>query len=131
MSFANRTNRGIFNTKEDNQASNIFGARGMTITHIPKAKILTTKLSLIDRVKKQLLHRFERKSAALIWPHNYEIQLMPTHRPKVDAATLRKDLRLANMVGVTSTSALGSSGRYWFANKATREKLSQTSSNLG
>jgi hypothetical protein len=131
MTFANRTNRGIFNAKGNNQASNIFGARGMTIMHIPKAQILTTKLSLIDLIKKQLLRRFERKNAALIWPHNYEIQLMPTHRPKVDAPTLRKDRRLAPMAGVSSVSAIGSSGRYWFANKATREKLAQTSSNLG
>jgi hypothetical protein len=130
MTPANRTNRGIFNAKGNNQTSNIFGERSMTITHIPK-EIMATKLSLIDLVKKQLLRRFERKSAALIWPHNYEIQLMPSHRPTVDAPALRTDRRLAPMAGVSSVSAVGSSGRYWFANKATREKLAQTSSNLG
>jgi hypothetical protein len=131
MTFANRTNRGILNAKEIKQSSNLFGARGMTITHIPKVQTLTTRLSLIDRVKKQLLRSFERKNVALVWPHSYEIQLMPTHSPKVSSPSLNQNGRLSTRARTVSMGGLGFSGRYWFANNATREKLAQTSSNLG
>jgi hypothetical protein len=131
MNFANLTNRGIFNSKGTKQPSNLFGARGMTITHIPKAQVLTTRLSLIDRVKKQLLRGFERKDVAMIWPHSYEIQMIPTHRPKAGSPSLQQGGRPLARGGAVSTNASGFSGRYRFANKATREKLAQTSSNLG
>jgi len=90
MTFANRTKRSLFNAKGIKQPSNLFGARGMTIAHIPKAQTLTTKLCLIDRVKKQLLHGFQRRDVALVWPHSFEIQLMPMHPTKVSTPSLRE-----------------------------------------
>jgi hypothetical protein len=131
MTFANRTNLEIYNTKGIKQPSNLFGARGMTITHIPKAQILTTRLSLIDRVKKQLLRGFERKEVALVWPRSYEIQLMPIHSPKAGLSSSRKNGQASTRDGFAALNGSNLSGRYWFASKATREKLTQTSSNLG
>ena len=104
--FANRTNRGIFNSKAIKQQSSLFGARGMTITHIPKALILTTRLSLFDRVKKQSLRRFEREDVALIWPRSYEIQLMPTHPPQAGSSSLRRGVLPSAKAGAVSTSQL-------------------------
>jgi len=131
MTYQNRINPGISSGKGFNNSSNRFGARGMTIAHVPKALTLTTRLSLVDRIKKQLLHGFMRKEVTLQRPRSYEIQMLPASMSINNSQVLRRNQHESASIAISALMESRISGRYWFASKVTREKLAQTSSNLG
>jgi hypothetical protein len=131
MTYLNRTNPGISSGKGINNSSNRFGARGMTIAHVPRALTLTTRLSLVDRIKKQLLRGFMRKEVSLKRPRSYEIQMLPASKSVSSSQVLQRSRHDSASMAISALMGARTSGRYWFASKVTREKLTQTSSNLG
>jgi hypothetical protein len=131
MTYLNRITPGISSGKGFNNSSNRFGARGMTIVHVPKALILTTRLSLVDRIKKQLLRGFMRKETTLQRPRSYEIQMLPAGAGASSSQVLRRNRHDSASMAISASTGSRISGGYWFASKITREKLAQTSSNLG
>jgi hypothetical protein len=103
----------------------------MTIAHVSKALTLTTRLSLIDRIKKQLLRGFIRKDVTLQRPQGYEIQMLPASTSVSSSKVLRRSRPDSASIAISALMGSRISGGYWFASKVTREKLAQTSSNLG
>ena len=131
MTYLNRITPGISSGKGFNNSSNRFGARGMTIAHVPKALTLTTRLSLVDRIKKQLLRSFRQNDITLQRPRSYEIQMLPASASVSSSKVLQRSRHASSSAVISALMGEPISGRYWFASKATHEKLAQTSSNLG
>jgi hypothetical protein len=82
MIYDLRTALSMTKEKGTKRSTELFGARGMQITRASKPQSLTTRLSLIDRVKKQLSHGFKKAEIDLIRPRSYEIQIFPAYTPK-------------------------------------------------
>ncbi|PRC91060.1 hypothetical protein [Solimicrobium silvestre] len=111
--------------------SRLFTQREIAVTHAANALPLTIKMSLVDRIKKQLMRGFKKNEITLISPKNYEIQIMPTPKLTSGAPRLVRNDRLFFSVAVISLMNPTISKRYWLANKVPRDKLTNTSSNLG
>ena len=98
-----------------------FRARTLHMEHTPARPQQEPRESLLARVRTQFMLGFGNKKVTVVRPDNFEIQILPKPR-----ASLRNPARISPAQKQPLNSA-----RCWFASRIVREKLAQTSSNLG
>ncbi|HEY8024460.1 MAG TPA: hypothetical protein VIF60_07840 [Burkholderiaceae bacterium] len=130
MTYNTRNTPGISKDKGFDKSPGYLGKRSAQIQRPAKAVLVTTRLSLFQRIKKQLIAGFGRNGDTLSMPKVYEIQIFPSAGKTKPRQATRID-RAGVAPLVAAYKSLGIGQVYWTAKKSADEKRSQTSSNLG
>lgn len=130
MTYNTRNTPGISKDRGFDKSPGYLGKRGAQMERPAKAALVTTRLSLFQRIKKQLIAGFGRNGETISMPKGYEIQIFPSTGKMKPRQTMRMD-RAGVAPLVAAYKSLGIGQVYWTARKSADEKRSQTSSNLG
>jgi hypothetical protein len=131
MTHDSRMTNSFARGKGFNKSSSLVGTPAMTVVHVPTLNMSATKLSFARRIKNRLLDKLKQKNMTPVRFNTDDIQLSSARADVANLHEERRNARLPNNIALAMKMDSGIQDRQWFAIKATREKLTQTSSNLG
>jgi hypothetical protein len=129
MTYDARPAPGIAKDKRFDKSPGYLAKRSPPMAQTAAKRSMTTRLSLFERVKKQLIAGFGRNGDALYRPRDYEIEILPSGASKPSHAIRREREFMA--AAVAAHGIFGIAQNYWTNRKTAEEKRAQTSSNLG